>query len=436
MIVKNIEKKEDNKYASFQVEVDANEFEAAVDQAYKRNKKDIAITGFRKGKAPRAVIEGMYGADVFYKEAMDEIAPEAFEFGYNNCGLKIIGRPSVSDINISAEKVLTYTFAVELYPEVTLGQYKNLSAPKAAATLAESAVQDEINAVLKQNARMVDVDDREAQMGDTANIDFEGFLDGVAFEGGKGENFNLELGSGTFVPGFEDQVVGMKLDEEKEINITFPENYTEELAGKDVVFKVKLNAITVAELPELDDELVQDISEFETVEEFTADIKAGLEKTADNKVEGDYRTAIITQACDNMTCDIPDTMVDMKIEEFIRNYAANLGLTGDDMSLDDIKKLLGIDDAAIDNSIRPSALFQVKQDLLLNAIIEEEKLEVSDEELNEYIEKVAADVNSKADELRAYFGEAFIRNEYLMQKATDAIFDTATVSEETEEKAE
>lgn len=430
MIVKNIEKKEDNKYASFQVEIDAAEFDAAVNKAYLRNKKDITITGFRKGKAPRSVIEGMYGADVFYREAMDDIAPAAFEFGYDNCGLKIIGRPSISDVDLSDEKVLTYTFAVELYPEVTLGQYKNLSAPKAAAVLDENAVQEEINAVLKQNARMVDVDDREAQMGDTANIDFEGFLDGVAFEGGKGENFNLELGSGTFVPGFEDQVVGMKLDEEKEINITFPENYAEELAGKDVVFKVKLNAITVAELPELDDELVQDISEFETVDEFKADIKAELEKTADNKVEGEYRTAIITQACDNMTCDIPDSMIEQKIEEFVRNYAANMGLTSDDMSFEELKKLLGIDDAAIDNSIRPSALFQVKQDLLLNAIIEEEKLEVTDEELDKYIEDIAADINSKPEELRSYFGEGFIRRECLMKKATDAIFDTATVSED------
>ena len=412
------------------ISIDAEKFEAAVEQEYQRQKKNIQINGFRKGKAPRAVIEGMYGADVFYREAMDDLGPVAFEFGYDNCGLKIIGRPSISDVDLSDEKVLTYTFAVELYPEVKLGEYKNLSAPKAAAVLDENAVQDEINAVLKQNARMVDVDDREAQMGDTANIDFEGFLDGVAFEGGKGENFNLELGSGTFVPGFEDQVVGMKIDEEKEINITFPENYTEELAGKDVVFKVKLNAITVAELPELDDELVQDISEFDTVEAFTANIKEELEKTADNKVEGEYRNAIITQACDNMTCEVPDSMVDQKIEEFIRNYAANLGLTGDEMSLEEIKKLLGIDDAAIDNSIRPSALFQVKQDLLLNAIIEEEKIEATDEELDEYIKKVAEDVNSKPEELRAYFGEAFIRRELVMKKATDAIFDTATVSEE------
>ena len=433
MIVKNIEKKEDNKYASFQVEVSPEEFEAAVNKAYLRNKKDITVTGFRKGKAPRTVVEGMYGADVFYREAMDDLGPAAFEFGYDNCGLKIIGRPSIADIDLSDEKVLTYTFAVELYPQVTLGQYKNLSAPKREAVLDENAVQDEINAILKQNARMLDVDDREAQLGDTANIDFEGFLDGVAFEGGKGEHFNLELGSGTFVPGFEDQIVGMKLDEEKDINITFPENYAEDLAGKDVVFKVKLNALTVAELPELDDELVQDISEFETVEEFTADIKKGLEEAIVNQVEGEYRTAIITQACDNMTCDIPDTMVDQKTEEFLRNYAANMGIT-DEMSMDELKNLLGVDDAAVDVNVRPAALFQVKQDILIDAIIEEEKMEVTEEELDKYIEKIAEDVQAKPEDIRRYFPEDYIKRECLMQRATDAIFDTATVSEEKEEE--
>lgn len=429
MIVKNIEKKENNKYASFQVELDANEFEAAVQKAYMKNKKDITVTGFRKGKAPRAVVEGMYGADVFYREAMDDLGPEAFEFGYDNCGLKIIGTPAISDVDLSDEKVLTYTFAVELYPEVKLGQYKNLSAPKAEAVLDDEAVQQELNAVLKQNARMVNIDDRAAQMGDTANIDFEGFLDGVAFEGGKGEHFNLELGSGTFVPGFEEQVVGMNLDEEKDINITFPENYAEELAGKDVVFKVKLNAITFAELPELDDELVQDISEFETVEEFVADVKEGLSESVKNKVEGDYRTAIIKQACDNMEVEIPDTMVDQKTGEFLRNYAANLGITDESMSIEDLKKLLGVDDAAVDATVRPAALFQVQQDILIDAIIEEEKFEVSDEDLDKYIEKIAEEIQAKPEEIRQYFGEAFIKRECLMQKATDAIFDTATISE-------
>lgn len=430
MIVKNIEKKENNKFASFQVELTPEEFEAAVNKAYLRNKKDITVTGFRKGKAPRAVVEGMYGADVFYRDAMDDLGPAAFEYGYDNCGLKIIGKPSISNVDLSDEKVLTYTFAVELYPEVKLGQYKNLSAPKGEAVLADDAVEEEIKAVLKQNARMVDVDDRPAQLGDTANIDFEGFLDGVAFEGGKGEHFNLELGSGTFVPGFEDQVVGMKLDEEKDINITFPEDYAEELAGKDVVFKVKLNAITFPELPEFDDEFVQDISEFETVEDFKNDIKTELEKSVQNKVEGEFRTEIIKQACDNMEVEIPDTMIDIKTAEFLRNYAANLGITDEEMSIEDLKKLLGVDDAAVDATVRPAAEFQVKQDILLEAIIEEENFEISDEKLEEYIAKVAEDVQAKPEDIRRYFGEDFIKREYLMQMATDAIFNTATVSEE------
>ena len=276
MLVKNVEKK-DSKTASFQVEVDAAEFEVAVNKAYNKNKGSISIPGFRQGKAPRAVVEGMYGHEVFYQDAIDSLVPDAFDYGYDNCGLHIIGKPAISNMDLSDDKILTLTFDVELYPEVTLGQYKNLSAVKETFIITEEDIDGQINGVRKRNGRVVDVE-REAQMGDTADIDFDGYLDGVPFEGGKSEGYELELGSHTFVPGFEEQIVGMNIGEEKDINITFPEDYTAELAGKDVVFKVKLNALSVTELPELDDDFVQDVSEFNTVEEYREDTRKDMER--------------------------------------------------------------------------------------------------------------------------------------------------------------
>ena len=239
MIVKNVEKKENNA-AVFQVESDAAEFASAVNGAYLKNKSSIYIPGFRKGKAPRAVVEGMYGKEVFYQDAMDELAPKAFEFGVKEAELRIVGAPSIVDVNVTEESTVAYTFSVSLYPEVTLGQYMGLEAVKESAEVSEEEVDAEVETARKSNARMISVDDREAQMGDTANIDFDGYLNGERFDGGKAEGYSLELGSKSFVPGFEEQIVGMKVGEEKDLPITFPENYHEDLAGKEVVFKVKL----------------------------------------------------------------------------------------------------------------------------------------------------------------------------------------------------
>ena len=266
MIFKNAEKKENN-IALFTVEADAAEFEKAVNGAYLKNKSSIYIPGFRKGKAPRAVVEGMYGAEVFYQDALDELAPEAFDLGLKESGLRMVGSPSVSDVKVNDDKSASFTFEVTLYPEVTLGEYKGLSAEKPAVSVDEAEVEHELDKQRKQNARQISVDDRAAEMGDTVNIDFDGFLDGERFDGGKAEGYSLELGSHSFVPGFEEQVVGMTIGEEKELPITFPEDYVEGLAGKDVIFKVKLNSISVSELPEADDEFAKDVSEFDTLEE-------------------------------------------------------------------------------------------------------------------------------------------------------------------------
>ncbi len=428
MIIKNVENKE-NKTANVQVEVSPDEFEAAVNAAYKKNKNSINVPGFRKGKAPRAIIEGMFGAEVFYQDAIDDLCPVAYNFAFDNAGLKIIGTPAIVDMNVEEDKSFTVTFALELYPQVTLGEYKNLSAPKQSAEVTDDDVMKQIRNTAKRNARIISVE-REAQDGDTANIDFDGFLDGERFEGGKAENFNLELGSGMFVPGFEEQVIGMNIGEEKDVNVTFPEDYVADLAGKSVVFKVKLNSLTAPELPELDDEFAQDVSEFDTFEEYKADVRAGLEKTKTDEVEAKFRTEIMQKACDNMTVDVPDSMVDVKLNEILRSYAANFGVQGDDVSTEDLMKIMGLDKATVDASLRPAAVYQVKQDLLLNAVIEAENIEASDEETDEYVKGAAETVNAQPEDILNYFGLEFIRNEFKKEKATNVIIESASVSEE------
>ena len=436
MILKNVENKE-NKTATFQVESDAAEFESAVNGAYLKNKASINIPGFRKGKAPRAVVEGMYGAEVFYQDAMDELAPKAFEFGLDESKLRMVGTPSIVDVNVTDDRTASYTFEVTLYPEVTLGQYKGLEAERKDESVSDEDVDNELNSVRKRNARMIDIDDRAAELGDTVDIDFDGYLDGERFDGGKAEGYSLELGSNSFVPGFEDQIVGMKIGEEKDINITFPENYTPELAGKAVVFKIKLNGITTPELPELDDEFAKDVSEFDTLDEYKTSLREDLEKRRKDEVENDFRANILKQAVNNIKAEIPECMILEKVEQTIRDYASNFGMTDRSVPLENLKEMMGLSDDVVENNIRPAAEFQVKTDLLLDKIKDEEKLEVTEEAFNEYLNKVAEDVKATADQLKNYFGEAFIKAEQLKEMATNLIVDSAKVKAaeaETEEK--
>ena len=388
MIVKNVEKKENNT-AAFQVETDKAEFEAAVNRAYLKSKKDIYIPGFRKGKAPRAVVEGMYGAEVFYQDAIDDMAPGAFEFGLNESGLRIVGAPSVAGLDVTEERTAVYTF------EVT---------------------------------RMVSVEDRPAQMGDTANIDFDGYLDGERFDGGKAEGYDLELGSNSFVPGFEEQIVGMSIGEEKDLDITFPENYVENLAGKAVVFKVKLNALTYPELPELDDEFAKDVSEFDTLDEYKADVRANIEKRLNDQADAQFRSEILRQACENMTVEIPEVMIEDKIEEIIRNYAANFGMNDRSVELAQLKAMMGLDDETVNNSIRPGAESQVKSDLLIEAVVKAEDIQISDEDCDEYLKKVAESIKASVEDVLNYFGMDYIKAEYAKEKAGEVIFDSAVVA--------
>lgn len=433
MNVKSIERKGNE--ATVVVEIDKELMESGVNKAYMKARKSIQLPGFRKGKAPRKMIEAMYGAHVFYEDGLEEIFPEIYDFAIAKQDFKAIGRPNLTDMQIGDDNIVTLTLTTEVYPEVTLGQYKGLEVEKEEVNVTDEQVQAELDR-MAQNVASTETVERPAQMGDTANIDFEGFDNGVPFEGGKGDNFDLKLGSGQFVPGFEEQIVGMNIGDEKDINITFPEDYTAELAGKDVVFKVKLNGLSMTELPELDDDFVQDVSEFNTVEEYRADTRKDMERVMDEQMDAKFRTAIMTKACDNMTVEIPESMMQEKIDELIRSYAANFGLTDPKMSTDDIKKMMGLDEEAIDSTIRPAAEYQVKQELLLNAIVDAENIEVTDEELEDYIKGAAETVGATPEQIRQYFGDEYIRNEFKKEKATKIVIESATEEAPAEEPAE
>lgn len=427
MFLRNTEKK-DNNWFEFKVESDAAEFAEAIKAAYRKNKNQINIPGFRKGKAPLAVIEGMYGPEVFYQDALDEIAQAAFEAGIEEGKINFIGRPSITAADVTPEHTAAYTFLVELYPEVELGQYKGVEVEAVPTDVTDDEVNAEVENIRKRNARKVSVDDREAKMGDIANIDFEGFMDKEKtqpFDGGKGEGHELELGSGSFVPGFEEQVAGMKVGEEKDIDITFPKDYAENLAGKDVVFHVRLNGITYPELPELDDDFAQDVSEFDTLKEYLADVKKNLVDRKVEQAKTTIRNSALMKACENMKAEVPETMVKSHIDAIIRNFASNYGLGNPEMSTESIASMMGIDDETMKNAIRPNAVNEAKLELLVNAIIDKEKIEATEEELEEYMQKISGTVGASVDEIKKYFGMDYVTNEYKKEKAMDIVADSA-----------
>ena len=433
MLVKNVEKK-DSKTASFQVEVDAKEFDAAVDQAFKKNKSGISIPGFRKGKAPRAVVEGMYGHDVFYQDAIDELVAPAYEHGYDNCGLKIIGKPAVSNMDLSDDKVLTLTFDVELYPEVTLGEYKNLSAVKETYIITEEDVDGQIDGVRKRNGRVIDLE-REAQMGDTADIDFEGTLDGVPFDGGKAEGYELELGSNTFVPGFEEQIVGMNVGEEKDIDITFPEDYHKDLAGKAVVFHVKVNKLTMNIIPEQDDEFAKDVSEFDTLEALKADIRAKALEKAQKQLDSDFENAAVEKAAENTTVDMPNALVEKELDVQMERFGYQLQMSG--YSMEQYAKMMGGDVNTMRNAFRPTAEKQAKISVTLEKIAEVENLTVTEQDIEEEFESMAKQYEMEVSKVKELVPVEELTESLKTRKAVKLIVDSAVaVAPKAEEKTE
>ena len=425
MLVKNVEKKENNT-AIFQVEIDADAFEQAVNKAYKKLKNSIYVAGFRKGKAPRVVIEGMYGADIFHDEAVQDMAPEAFEYAVKEEDLNTVGTPSVADYNVDENKVCTITFTTDLYPVVTLGEYKGIEAPYAEPVVTDEEIDQQVEDTRKRNARYIDVE-RPVKEGDTIVFDFEGFVDGVPFEGGKAENYSLEIGSGMFIPGFEDQLVGMEAETDGEVNVTFPEQYDPKLAGKDATFKVKIHAVREPQLPELDDEFAKDVSEFDTLDEYKADLKAKALERKTEGAEADFKNAVISKAIENMEVSIPESMIAEKIDEFLMNYADSMGARG--MSRENLLKAMGLDDATFSAMMRPAAERQVQADLLLEAVAKAENIEATEEDKNEFYNKLAADYGEEAEKIKGMIDENLMVQDIVHRKAADVMYDSAVKTE-------
>ena len=432
MNVKSIEKKGNE--ATIVVEIDKELMEKGANAAYLKARKNIMIPGFRKGKAPRKMIESMYGAHVFYEDGLEEIFPEVYEKAVVEQDLKAIGRPNLTDMNIEEDGSVTLTLTTETYPEVTLGEYKGLEVEKAEATVTDAQVDAELDR-MAQNVASTETVERAAELGDTANIDFEGFDNGVPFDGGKGENFDLKLGSGQFVPGFEEQVVGMSAGEEKDIDVTFPENYHEGLAGKPVVFHVKCNKVTVTNVPALDDEFAKDVSEFETLEELKADIRAKALENAQKQIDSAFENACVEKAAENCTVEMPKALVEAELDNQMERFAYQLQMSG--YSVEQYAKMMGGDLNTMRNAFRPAAEKQAKINVTLEKIVEAEGITVSDEEVEAEYASLAEQYSLEADKVKGMVPAEEIQTSLKTRKAVKVITDsTVAVAPKAEEKTE
>jgi len=422
MNVTSVEKKEKST-VELVIEVGAEEFEAAVQKVYLKTRNRINVPGFRKGKAPRKIIESMYGTGVFYEDAINEVYPAAYAEAVAQQKLDEVGYPKMEIVSVGKEG-FTFKAIVSVRPEVKLGTYKGLTAPKEAAKVTEKDVNEELKPYIDRATSLVAVK-RKAKKGDTAVIDFEGFMDGKPFEGGKGENYSLELGSGAFVPGFEEQVIGMKAGEEKDLNITFPADYVADLAGKDVIFKVKVNEVKEAVKPELDDEFAKDVSEFETLEAFKKDLEDKLTKSREEKAQRDYEEAIIEQLIANMEAEIPETMVDVQVDKMMDDFAARVSAQG--MKFEDYLQMMGMNVDMMRASARPNADKQVKVELALAAVAEAEKFEITDEDVEAEIARLAEQYKLEVAQVKQAVAGADLAHDLKMKKASDFVFENAKV---------
>ena len=424
MSVKSCEKLEKSQVA-LTIEVGAPEFQAAVEKAYQKRRRKINVPGFRPGKAPRKLIEKMYGAEVFYEEAINLAFPEAYDAAVKEQDLRVVGYPSVELVGDATADGFTFKATVPVYPEVTLGQYKGLSAPKDEVKVSAADVDERLKALQNRNARLVSVD-REAKEGDTAVIDFEGFLDGKPFEGGKGENHNLELGSHSFVPGFEEQVVGMKAGEEKDIDITFPEDYHKDLAGKAVVFKVKVHEVKEKQVPDLDDEFAKDVSEFDTLKDLKADTKKKLTEERQRQVDQEFENALMDQVADGITADIPDAMVEAQARQYLDNFKMQIAQSG--IPFDRYLEMTGSNEEKMIADAREPALKQVRMDLAVAAVIKAEDIQVTDEDVEAEYQKLADQYSMELDMVKKYLPADQMKEQLANQKAVNVVVESATAT--------
>lgn len=421
-----VEKLEKN-MAKLTIEVSSEEFENAIAKAYKKNKNKISMPGFRKGKAPRAMIEKMYGKGIFYEDAANSIIPDAYADAAKESELEIVAQPEIDVTQIESGKPFIFTATVALKPEVTLGEYKGIEVEKKEVEVTDEEVEAEINKVRESNARMLDIDDRATQDGDTVLIDFDGYVDGKQFEGGKADDYSLVLGSHSFIDNFEEQLVGKNIGDDVEVNVTFPENYqAEELQGKPAVFKVKIKEIKVKELPELDDDFAQDVSNFDTIAEYKEDLKKKLTENKEEALKREREEAVIGKIIENAQMDIPEQMVDAQTRQMTQEFAQRLSSQG--LSIDQYMQFTGLTHQKMIEELKPQALKRIQSRLVLEAVVAAENIETTEEELDKEIENMASMYQMEVDKLKKVIGEEEKKQiglDLAVQKAVEIVTEAA-----------
>lgn len=421
-----VEKLEKN-MAKLTIEASAEDFEAAIEKAYQKNKSKMNVQGFRKGKAPRKIIEKMYGAGVFYEEAANIVIPDAYAKAVDECDLEIVSQPSVDVVQVEAGKPFIFTAEVAVKPEVKLGDYKGIEVEKTDVTVSDDDVNAEIDRVREQNARTITVDDRAVQDKDTAVIDFEGFVDGVAFEGGKGENYPLTIGSHSFIDNFEEQLIGKNIGEEVEVNVTFPEDYhVDDLKGKPATFKVTVKEISAKELPELDDDFAQDVSECENVDAYKAQVKEDLTKKKEDAAKAAKEEEAVAKVVENAEMEIPEPMIDTQVRQMVDDFARRMQSQG--LSLDQYFQFTGMEPKAFLEQMRPQALKRIQSRLALEAIVEAEKIAATDDEIEEELKKMADAYQMELDKVKELLGDEQkeqLAQDLAVQKAAEFVVENA-----------
>ncbi len=419
-----VEKLEKN-MAKLTIEASAEDFEKAIEKAYHKNKNKINVQGFRKGKAPRVIIEKIYGAEIFYEDAANEIIPEAYEKAAQESGLEIVSRPDIDVVQVEKGKNFIFTAEVAVKPEVTLGSYKGIKVEKKEADVTEEEVMAQIDKEREQNSRTITVEDRAVQDGDITSIDFEGFVDGVAFEGGKGENYSLTIGSHSFIDTFEEQLIGKAIGDDVEVNVTFPAEYqAKELAGKPALFKVKIKEIKVKELPALDDDFAQDVSEFDTLAEYKENIKATIKANKENELKTAKENEIIEKIIEGATMDIPEPMVDVQVNQMAEDFAQRIQYQG--LSVEQYFQFTGMDAKKFMESLRPQAVQRIQSRLVLEAVAKAENIDVTEEELEKELTEMASKYQMEPEKLKELVGEKEkeqIKADIAVQKAVDFVVE-------------
>ena len=421
-----VEKLEKN-MVKLTIEATAEEFDKSIEKAYQKTKNKINVQGFRKGKAPRSIIEKMYGESVFYEDAANDIIPGAYEKAAQESGLDIVSTPDINVVQIEAGKPFIFTAEVAVKPEVTLGQYKGIEVETKEVEVTEDEVTQKIEQEREQNSRMIVVEDRPVKDGDITVIDFEGFVDEEAFEGGKAEDYSLTIGSNSFIPGFEDQLIGKEAGEELEVNVTFPEEYhAEDLAGKDAVFKVKIKEIKEKELPELDDDFAQDVSEFDTLDEYKESIKATIKESKEKEIKTEKENEIVDKVIENATMEIPEPMIQTQVNQMADDMAQRMQQQG--LSMEQYLQITGMDPSKFFETLRPQALKRIQSRLVLEAIVKEENIKATDEEFEKELENMAAMYRVEVDKLKEMIGDnekEMMMQDIAVQKAVDLIASEA-----------